>query len=115
MLAAETRYEHIVLVDDVPVIAGSNTKVVELVLDSKAYGWSPEELHFQHPHLSMGQIYSAVAYYRDHLEEMENEIERRLGIVTRIEKAQIKPTKLESRLKSKGLISACLHCAHALR
>ena len=23
-------------------------KVIELVLDSKAYGWSPAELHFQH-------------------------------------------------------------------
>jgi len=32
-------------------------KVVELILDSKAYGWSKEELHFQHPYLTMGQMY----------------------------------------------------------
>ncbi len=27
-----------------------------------AYGWSPEEMHFQHPDLTLGQIYSALAY-----------------------------------------------------
>ncbi len=104
MLAAETRYEHIVIIDNTPVIAGANTKVVELVLDSKAYGWSPEELRFQQPHLTMGQIFSAMAYYWDHRDEMENEIDKRLERIARIEKTQNKPTKLESRLKSKGLI-----------
>ncbi|MBF0328235.1 MAG: DUF433 domain-containing protein [Nitrospirae bacterium] len=34
-------------------------KVVELVVEKIAYGWSPEELHFQHPYLTLGQIYSA--------------------------------------------------------
>ena len=27
-------------------IAGANTKVIEVVLDKLAYGWSPEEMHF---------------------------------------------------------------------
>ena len=35
-------------------IVGANTKVVEVVLDKMAYGWSPEEMHFQHPHLILG-------------------------------------------------------------
>jgi len=46
-------------------------KVLELVLSQKAYGWSPEELHFQYPHLSLGQIHSALAYYWDHRDELE--------------------------------------------
>src|SRR5207237_3676036 len=29
-------------------VAGANTKVKEIVLDKLAYGWSPEEMHFQH-------------------------------------------------------------------
>jgi uncharacterized protein (DUF433 family) len=41
-------------------------KVIELVREQDAYGWSPEELHFQHPYLSLGQIHSALAYYWDH-------------------------------------------------
>jgi len=55
-------------------VAGANTKVIEVALDRLAQGWSPEEIHFQHPHLSMAQIYSALAYYYDHQEEMDAEI-----------------------------------------
>src|SRR5260370_22998513 len=58
-------------------VAGANTKVKEIVLDKLAYGWSPEEMHFQHPHLSLAQIYGALAYYYDHQEELDGEIERR--------------------------------------
>ncbi len=55
-MLSETRYEHIILNDaHVPMIAGTTLKVVELVLDHLAYGWSPEELHFQHPYLTMGR------------------------------------------------------------
>jgi uncharacterized protein (DUF433 family) len=63
----KTKYEHVVLDERrVPLLAGTNMKLIELVLEKTAYGWSPEELHFQHPYLSLGQIYSALAYYWDH-------------------------------------------------
>jgi uncharacterized protein (DUF433 family) len=58
-------------------IAGANTKVIEVVLDKLAYGWSPEEIHFQHPHLALSQIHAALAYYYDHQEEIDGDIERR--------------------------------------
>ena len=41
-------------------IDGTKVKVAEVVLDKIAYGWSPEEIHFQHPHLSLAQIYAAL-------------------------------------------------------
>lgn len=34
-------------------IDDANVKVIEVVLDRLAYGWSPEEIHFQHPHLRL--------------------------------------------------------------
>ncbi|MCG8350539.1 MAG: DUF433 domain-containing protein [Chloroflexales bacterium] len=75
MSLVETRYEHIVLDDaGVPNIAGTTMKVIELVLERSAYGWSPEELHFQHPYLSLGQIHSALAYYWDHQDELDQDI-----------------------------------------
>src|SRR5437899_10718766 len=58
-------------------IAGANTKVIEVVLDKLAYGWSPEEIHFQHPHLALSQIHAALAFYYDHQEEIDADIERR--------------------------------------
>lgn len=81
----ETRYEHVVLNEEgVPSIDGTTMKVVELVVEQQAYGWSPEELHFQHPYLDLGQIYSALAYYWDHREELDRDVQRRLERVTRM-------------------------------
>jgi uncharacterized protein (DUF433 family) len=78
LACSETRYEHVVL-DGAgnPMIAGTTMKVVELVLETIAHGWSPAELHFQHPYLTLGQIHSALAYYWDHQEELDRDIERR--------------------------------------
>jgi len=104
MAVVETRYEYVVLAeDDVPVIAGTNLKVAELVLEKMAYGWSPEELHFQHPYLTLGQIYSALAYYWDHQDALDRDIERRLQFVDRVQRAT-GPSPLVARLKAKGLL-----------
>src|SRR5712692_8075161 len=58
-------------------IAGANTKVIEVVLNKLAYGWSPEQIHFQHPHLSLAQIHSGLAYYYENQSKLDAEIERR--------------------------------------
>ena len=45
----QTAYAHIVLDDQaVPYLAATETKVIELVLDRMAYGWSAEELSLIH-------------------------------------------------------------------
>jgi uncharacterized protein (DUF433 family) len=104
MSLVETKYQHIILDENsVPIIEGANTKVIELVLDRIAYGWSPEELAFQHPHLTIGQIYSALAYYSDHKDELDRDIERRLEFVNEV-RANAPPSPLVERLKAKRLI-----------
>ena len=84
--------------DGVPMIDGTPMKVVELVLNKIAYGWSPEELLFQHPYLTLGQIYSVLAYYSNHAEELDQDIERRLALADRLAHAQ-PPSRLKARLK----------------
>ncbi|MCI0604345.1 DUF433 domain-containing protein [bacterium] len=80
MATVTTGYEHVVLNEDnVPIIKGTTMKVTELVQETIAYGWSPEELKFQHPYLSMGQIYSALAYYADHQDELRQDIDQRVA------------------------------------
>ena len=104
MPVVETQYEHVILNEsNVPIIAGTTMKVVELVLEKTAYGWSPEELHFQHPYLTLGQIYSALAYYWDHREELDRDIERRLEFVDEVQQG-IEPSPLTARLKAKELL-----------
>lgn len=104
LTSAKTKYEHVVLDEKgVPIIAGTNTKVIEIVLEKTAYGWSPEELHFQHPYLTLGQIYSALAYYWDHRDVLDRDIEQRLAFVNQTQKIT-EQTPLAARLESKGLI-----------
>ena len=103
-MPGKTLYEHIAINEDqVPMIAGTTTKVIELILDHLAYGWSPEELHFQHSYLTMGQIHAALAYYWDHKSEIDPDIERRLQLVDQTQQA-IQPPLLIEQLKAKGLI-----------
>ncbi|MDE3088506.1 MAG: DUF433 domain-containing protein [Chloroflexota bacterium] len=104
MAVVQTRYEYVILNEkNVPTIAGTNMKVIELVLEKTAYGWSPEELHLQHPYLTLGQIYSALAYYWDHQEALDQDIEQRLQSADQIRR-RMGGSSLAARLKAKGLI-----------
>lgn len=58
----------------VAFIAGTKTKVIEVILDKMAHGWSPEETHFQHPHLSLAQIHAALAYYYENQGRLDEQI-----------------------------------------
>lgn len=100
----ETRYQHIVLDEnDVPLVVGTTTKVIEIVLDKIAYGWSAEEIHNQHPHLSLGQIHSALAYYWDHKEELDASMERRFEYAEELRK-HAAATPFQEKLKKQGLL-----------
>jgi uncharacterized protein (DUF433 family) len=58
-------------------ITGTKVKVIEVATDKLAHGSSPEEMHLQYPHLSLAQIYAALAYYYEPQTEFETEILRR--------------------------------------
>jgi len=103
-MSTATTYEHIVLNESgVPFIKGTNTKIVEIILDMKAYGWSPEEIHFQHPYLSLGQIHSALAYYWDNAEAINLNIQERLSRIEEIRRQSIS-SEIKEKLKEKGSI-----------
>jgi uncharacterized protein (DUF433 family) len=79
-------------------ITGTNVKVIEVVLDKLAHGWSPEEIHFQHPGLSLAQIHAALSYYYENQERLDTEIERR-----RKEVEQLAAERVDSPLQQKLL------------
>jgi len=55
-------------------IGGTKVKVIEVVLDKIAYGSSPEEIHFQHPNLSLAQIHGALTYYYENQDKVDEQI-----------------------------------------
>jgi uncharacterized protein (DUF433 family) len=73
-----TAYAHIELrPDGVPTIAGTRTKVILLVADWHEAGEDVTAIRRAYPDLSPGQIYSALAYYYDHKDALDDEIARR--------------------------------------
>lgn len=103
-MSQTTAYEHIVINENgIPLIENTTMKVVELVSAQHAYGWSPEELRFQFPHLSLGQIHSALAYYWDHKEDLDRDIEERFEKAEAI-RAKFGESTLKAKLKAKGLL-----------
>jgi uncharacterized protein (DUF433 family) len=63
---------------DVAWVGGTKVKVTEIVLDKMAYGWNPEEIHFQHPHLSLAQIHGALTYYYENQSSVDEQIKHGL-------------------------------------
>lgn len=82
-------------------IDDTSTKVVEVALDHIAHGWSAEEIHFQHPHLSLGRIHAALAYYHDHKDDFDAEIQRSLERVERM-RATAGESPIRKRLRAMG-------------
>ena len=102
MTPTATSYEHIVLDEQgMPRIAGTRLRAIDLVEAKHANDWTPEQLHEQHPELSLGQIYSALAYYWDHQEELDAAIATRRWELEQIKRLTL-PSRLAERIRQEG-------------
>ncbi len=80
----------------------TRVKVIEVVMDRLAHGSSPEEMHFQYPHLSLAQIHAALAYYYDHQKELDEQVARSCELAESMRaRALNQPTRkeLQARLR----------------
>jgi len=89
--------------NEVAWIDDTRIKVIEVAIDKIANGSSPEEMHFQYPHLSLAQIHAALTYYYDNQEKFDAEIARQLQEVNEL-RSKAGDTPLYTRLRSLGLI-----------
>ena len=85
-------------------IDDTNTKVIEVALDMIAHGWSPEEIHFQHSHLSMAQIHAALGYYFDHKAELDAHFQKSAHEVEHL-RAQAGESPIRKRLREMGRLA----------
>jgi uncharacterized protein (DUF433 family) len=67
--------EHIEIVEGAggpkPVIRGTRIRVIDVVGWHDQLGWSVSKILEEFPHLTRADIYSALAYYWDHKEEID--------------------------------------------
>ncbi|MGK7929180.1 MAG: DUF433 domain-containing protein [Spirulina sp.] len=104
MNATQTEYKYIYLNEDnVPAIAGTSMKIVELITSVKAYGWTPEELLENYPHLTLSKIYSALAYYWDNKDEIDADFDRREHYAEQLEK-EAGESEFAAGLRDRGLL-----------
>src|SRR5438128_2459960 len=105
VMSNPTSYPHIEERADGKVwLIGTQIKVIEVVLDRLAHHWDADEIQRAHPHLSLGQIYSCLAYYYDHQQEMDRLIEEQLDYVERARR-QNGESAVMAKLRAKGLAS----------
>lgn len=93
---------HIVLDEKgVARIAGSRSRVIDIVLDVQGRGMKPEEIPEAYPHLSLSQVYAALSYYHDHKAELDATINRQLEEVEELRK-QAGESPVARRLREMG-------------
>jgi len=77
-MPVELKYPHIEKVNGEPARLERvpRVRVAQMVMDHLSHGWSADEICRQYPHLTPAEVHSALAYYYDHRDEIEREIER---------------------------------------
>lgn len=95
-------YPHIELtMSGEPILAGSQTKVLEIALDRLAHHWDADEIQRQHPHLELAQIHAALTYYYDHQDELDEQIAEQLRRVHEL-RERLGPSSLVAKLHALG-------------
>jgi len=85
---AETGHSHIAIKKGVcggyPVIKGTRISVANIA-GFYLMGFGPEEIQRELPHLTLAQVYDAIAYFLDHREDinqqLQNDLEETVSVV----------------------------------
>ncbi len=104
-MSTEVAYPHIWKQEGEParLRRTPRVRVAQIVMDYLNYGWSVDEMCRQHAYLSLAEAHAAMAYYFDHQDEIDEEIETEWKQVED-EMAKAQSSRLRLRLKAKGLL-----------
>ena len=75
-----------------PCVSGTRIRVWDIHIWHDFRGLSPEEIVVQFPQLSLADVHSALAYFLDHREEIEQQMQRADQLVEKFQTEQ-GPTK----------------------
>ena len=84
-------------------LAGSRIRVQDIYIWHEVEKQTVDEIVARFPQLTHADVHASLAYYWDHKEELDRNIERRLERVERI-RHEVGPSHLVERLKAKGLL-----------
>ena len=78
-----------------PRIAGSRIRVQDVVVWHERMGLSADEIVSRYPHLTLADVYAALAFYHDHREQIDADMETGQELVE--EMRRLHPSKLNSK------------------
>ena len=102
-MAAAVRETFITLdTENTAYIDGTTTKVIEVVQAKIVHELTPEALQRELPHLSLAQIYAALAYYHAHQSELDAQIAAQIAYADDLRRANPNPWTREQLLSRRN-------------
>ncbi len=83
-----------------PRIDGHRIKVEHIAICYERMGMSPDEIVSAHPTISLAQVHAALAYYFEHKDEIDADIEEGRRFVEEL-KAKTPPSRLHELLEAR--------------
>ena len=83
-----------------PRIDGHRIKVEHIAVCYERMGMSPDEIVTSHPTINLAQVHAALAYYYEHKQEIDADIEEGKRFVEEL-KAKSPPSKLQKLLEAR--------------
>ncbi len=74
-----------------PCIAGTRIRVQDVFVWHELQGQTADEIVSRFPQLSMADVYAALAYYWDHRDEIQSEMQAESDLVTRLRQSSVSP------------------------
>jgi uncharacterized protein (DUF433 family) len=105
MMTTAITYPHILKENGSPACLASHprTRVAQIVMDYLARGLGPEDMVRHYPYLMLAEVHSAMAYYHDHQQEIDAEIQAELDQLEMDTTTQPR-SPIWLKLKAKNLI-----------
>lgn len=73
--------------DGSPVIKGTRTRVVDIVIEYEYLNRTPDEIINAHPHLKLEQVHDALSYYYENRNMLDEKIKKDKQFVKDLTKA----------------------------
>jgi uncharacterized protein (DUF433 family) len=104
MRTKQTAYKHVRLwPDGTPTISGTRLKVKHVAALHRYNGRTPQELVESFPPHTLGEMYSALAYYYDHQPELDREMDEDQREFEEARAAAWETSSLRTKLEALGL------------
>lgn len=84
-----------------PRIAGHRIRVQDIVIWHEMMGLSPDEIIYHYPSITLADVYAALAYYHDHLEEIRQNIQESEEFAQELAKKT--PSLLQQKLRQRNV------------